>query len=72
MATYLSGNDIRRRIEEVWFDAEIKEPCYVCQAASVREMSVEEKVRMAVSRVEDAPSGAFILSGLKEITKRLR
>ena len=72
MATYLSANDIRRRIEEVWYNVEIKEPCFVCQAASVRQMSVEEKVRMAVSRVEDAPSGAFILSGLKEITKRLR
>ena len=42
MATYLSAHDIRVRIEEVWFDAEIKEPCCVCQAASVREMSVEE------------------------------
>ena len=72
MATYLSANDIRRRIEEVWYNVEIKEPCYVCQAASVRQMSVEEKVRMAVSRVEDVPSGAFIVSGLKEITKRLR
>ena len=72
MATYLSALDISTRIEEVWFGAEIKEPCCVCQAASVREMSVEEKVRMAVSRVEDAPSGAFILSGLKELTKRLR
>ena len=72
MATYLSAIDIFIRIEEVWYNVEIKEPCYVCQAASVREMSVEEKVRMAVSRVEDAPSGAFILSGIKEITKRLR
>ena len=72
MATYLSANDIRRRIEEVWYNVEIKEPCYVCQAASVRQMTVEEKVRMAVSRVEDAPSGAFSLSGIKEITKRLR
>ena len=71
MATYLSGNDIRRRIEEVWYNVEIKEPCYVCQAASVGQMSVEEKVRMAVSRVEDEPSGAFILSGIKEIIKRL-
>ena len=72
MATYLSGNDIRRRIQEVWYNVEIKEPCCVCQAASVRQMSVEEKVRMAVRRVEDAPSGAFILSGIKELTKRLR
>ena len=72
MATYLSANDIRRRIEEVWYNVEIKEPCCVCKAASVRQMSVEEKVRMAVSRVEDAPSGAFILSGLKEMTKRLK
>ena len=72
MATYLSALDIRRRIEEVWYNVEIKEPCYVCQAASVREMSVEEKVRMAVNRVEDAPSGAFILSGIKELTKRMR
>ena len=72
MATYLSANVIGWRIEEVWFDAEIKEPCCVCQEASVREMSVEEKVRMAVSRVEDAPSGTFILAGVKEITKRLR
>ena len=72
MATYLSARTIILTIEEVWYNVEIKEPCYVCQAASVREMSVEEKVRMAVSRVEDAPSGAFILSGLKEITKRLR
>ena len=72
MSTYLSAYDIRRRIEEVWFDAEIKEPCCVCQAASERQMSMEEKVWMAVSRVEDAPSGAFILSGLKELTKRLR
>ena len=72
MATYLSALDITVRIEEVWFDAEIKEPCCVCQVASVRQMSKEEKVRMAVSRVEDAPSGAFILSGIKEITKRLR
>ena len=72
MSTYLSAYDIRRRIEGVWYNVEIKEPCCVCQAANVRKMSVEEKVRMAVSRVEDAPSGAFILSGLKEITKRLR
>ena len=72
MATYLSALDIYKRIEEVWYNVEIKEPCCVCQEASVRQMSVEEKVRMAVSRVEDAPSGAFILSGLKEITKRLR
>ena len=72
MATYLSANGIRKRIEEVWYNVEIKEPCCVCQAASVRQMSVEEKVRMAVSRVEDAPSGAFILSGIKELTKRLR
>ena len=72
MSTYLSAATIRERIEEVWLDVEIKEPCYVCQAASVREMSVEEKVRMAVSRVEDAPSGAFIFSGIKELTKRLR
>ena len=72
MATYLSALDIWARIEEVWFDAEIKEPCCVCQVASVRQMSVEEKVRMAVSRVEDAPSGTFILSGIKELTKRLR
>ena len=72
MATHLSGNDIRRRIEEVWYNVEINEPCYVCQAESVGQMSVEEKVRMAVSRVEDAPSGTFILSGMKEITKRLR
>ena len=56
----------------MWYNVEIKEPCYVCQAASVRQMSVEEKVRMAVSRVEDAPCGAFILSGYKEVTKRLR
>ena len=72
MSTYLSADTIRRRIEEVWYNVEIKEPCCVCQAASVRQMSVEEKVRMAVSRVEDAPSGTFILSGLKEVTKRLR
>ena len=72
MATYLSAIDIFIRIEEVWYNVEIKEPCCVCQAASVRQMSVDEKVRMAVSRVEDAPSGAFILSGLKELTKRLR
>ena len=72
MATYLSADDIRRKIEEVWYNVEIKEPCCVCQEASVRQMSVEEKVRMAVSRVEDAPSGAFILSGIKEVTKRLR
>ena len=72
MSTYLSANTIRQTIEDVWYNVDIKEPCCVCQAASVREMSVEEKVRMAVSRVEDAPSGAFILSGIKEITKRLR
>ena len=72
MSTYLSANTIMLTIEEVWYNVEIKEPCYVCQAASVREMSVEERVRMVVSRVEDAPSGAFILSGLKEITKRLK
>ena len=72
MATYLSALDIRVRIEEVWYNVEIKEPCCVCQAASVREMSVDEKVRMAVSRIEDAPFGALILSGLKELTKRLR
>ena len=72
MSTYLSANTIRERIEEVWYNVEIKEPCCVCQAASVRQMSVEEKVRMAVSRVEEAPSGTFILSGIKEITKRLR
>ena len=72
MATYLSASDIWVRIEEVWYNVEIKEPCCVCQEASVRQMSVDEKVRMAVSRIEDAPSGAFILSGLKEITKRLR
>ena len=72
MATYLSALDIYKRIEEVWYNVEIKEPCCVCQEASVRQMSVEEKVRMAVRRVEDAPSGAFILSGIKELTKRLR
>ena len=72
MATYLSARKILTRIEEVWYNVEIKEPCCVCQAASVRQMSVDEKVRMAVSRVEDAPSGAFILSGIKELTKRLR
>ena len=72
MATYLSASKIFFKIEEVWYNVEIKEPCCVCQAASVRQMSVEEKVRMAVSRVEDAPSGTFILSGLKELTKRLR
>ena len=72
MGTYLPASAIKDRIEEVWFDVEIREPCYVCQEASAREMSVEEKVRMAVSRVEDAPSGAFILSGIKEMTKRLR
>ena len=72
MSTYLSARTIRLTIEEVWYNVEIKEPCCVCQAASVRQMSVEEKVRMAVSRVEDAPSGAFILSGIKELTKRLR
>ena len=72
MATYLPAREIYERIEEVWYNVEIKEPCYVCQAASVRQMSVEEKVRMAVRRVEDAPSGASILSGIKELTKRLR
>ena len=72
MSTFLPAINIMRRIEDVWYNVEIKEPCCVCQAASVREMSVEEKVRMAVSRVEDAPSGAFILSGIKEIIKRLR
>ena len=72
MATYLSASDIWVRIEEVWYNVEIKEPCCVCQTASAKQMSVEEKVRMAVSRVEDAPSGAFILSGIKELTKRLR
>ena len=72
MSTYLSARTIRRTIEGMWYNVEIKEPCCVCQAASVREMSVEEKVRMAVSRVEDAPTGAFILSGIKELTKRLR
>ena len=72
MATYLSARTILLTIEEVWYNVEIKEPCCVCQAASERQMSVEEKVRMAVSRVEDAPSGAFILSGIKELTKRLR
>ena len=72
MSTYLSARTIRETVEEVWYNVEIKEPCCVCQAASVRQMTVEEKVRMAVSRVEDAPSGAFILSGIKEITKRLR
>ena len=72
MSTYLSARTIRETIEEVWYNVEIKEPCFVCQAASVRQMSVNDKVRMAVSRVEDAPSGAFILSGIKELTKRLR
>ena len=72
MSTYLSANDIRRTIEGMWYNVEIKEPCYVCQAASERQMSVEEKMRMVVSRIEDAPSGAFILSGIKELTKRLR
>ena len=72
MSTYLSATTIVLTIEEVWYNVEIKEPCYICRAANVRQMSVEEKVRMAVSRVEDAPSGTFILSGLKELTKRLR
>ena len=72
IATYLSATDILRRIEDVWYNVQIKEPCCVCQAASVRQRSVNDKVRMAVSRVEDAPSGAFILSGIKELTKRLR
>ena len=72
MATYLSASDIWERIIEVWYNVEIKEPCCVCQEASVRQMSKEEKVRMAVSRVEDAPAWACILSGIKEITKRLR
>ena len=49
MSTYLSANTIRRTIEGMWYNVEIKEPCYVCQAASVRQMSVEEKVRMAAS-----------------------
>ena len=72
MATYVSALDIWKRIEEVWYNVEIKEPCFVCRYTRGKDMSVEEKVRMAVSRVEDAPSGAFILSGLKEVTKRLR
>ena len=72
MSTYLSASDIWARIEEVWYNVEIKEPCFVCLYANGKHISVEEKVRMAVSRVEDAPSGAFILSGLKEVTKRMR
>ena len=72
MSTYLSADDIRRKIEDIWDNVEIKEPCYVCRHASVRMMSVEEKVRMAISRVEDVPSGSFILAGLKEVMKRLR
>ena len=72
MSAYLSASTIWWTIEGMWYNVEIKEPCFVCQAASVRQMSVDEKVRMAVSRVEDAPSGAFILSGIKEVTKRLR
>ena len=72
MSTYLSASTIWWTIEGMWYNVEIKEPCCVCQAASEREMSVAEKVRMAVSRVEGAPSGTFILSGMKELTKRLR
>ena len=72
MSTYLSAFSILRRIEEVWYNVEIKEPCFVCRHLSVHPMSIAEKIRMAVSRIEDAPSGNFILSGVKEITKRLR
>ena len=72
MSTYLSASEIWARIEEVWYNVEIKEPCFVCRYAHGKDMSVEEKVRMAVSRVEGAPSGTFILAGVKEITKRLR
>ena len=72
MSTYLSADTIRRRIEDVWYNVEIKEPCYICQEASMRKMSVDEKVKIVVSHVENAPSGAFILAGLKEVTKRLR
>ena len=72
MSTYLSASTIRRTIEGMWYNVEIKEPCCVCQSASGGVMSVEDKVKMAVGRIEDAPSGAFILAGLTEITKRLR
>ena len=72
MSTYLSARTIRVTVEKVWYNVEIKEPCFVCLYANGKHISVEEKVRVAVSRVEDAPSGAFILSGIKELTKRLR
>ena len=63
MSTYLSSDTIRRTIEEVWYNVEIKEPCFVCRYASGKDMSVKDKVRMAVSRVEDAPSGTTNIRG---------
>lgn len=72
MSTYLPAFDILKRIEEIWYNVEIKEPCFVCRHPSVDSLSTAEKIRMAVSRIEDAPAGGFILSGAKEITKRLR
>ena len=72
MSHFIWATVIRQRIEEVWYDVEIKEPCFVCRQPDVASMSAAQKIRMAISRIEDAPSGMFILSGLKEITKRLR
>ena len=72
MSSFLPAFTIYFRIEDLWHGVEIKEPCFICRNPNVASMSTSEKIKMAVSRIEEAPSGAFILSGVKEITRRMR
>ena len=72
MSCFLPATVIYLRIEELWHNVKIKEPCFICRDPVLNSMSAAEKIREVIKRIEDAPSGMFIMSGMKEIIKRTR
>ena len=71
MSSFLKTQTILFRIYELWWNAELKEPCLVCKPPE-EFLTDTERIRLVIARIEEAPSGSFILSGVREVLKRQR
>ena len=73
MSKFLSSRAIANRIAEVWKNAKISTVSLnTYQYEHLNATTIEREIKGAISRMEEAISGAFILSGVKEIIKRIQ
>ena len=70
MSHFLTAYAITERIFKLWGLVEPEGPCPACDPR--KPMSDAEKVKLSITRIEGLPSGSFVLSGIRELIKRLR